>query len=68
MLACVFGCDALFEDGYVSVKDGAVIGTTTVDLETAIGRYIDKIRGRTASGYSDAAVYFDWHRTHVFMS
>ncbi|MEX0153477.1 hypothetical protein [Microbacterium sp. LMI1-1-1.1] len=68
MLACVFGCDALFEDGYVGVENGAVIGTAMVDLQTAIGRHIGKIRGRAVDGYEDAAVYFDWHRTHVFMS
>ena len=30
MLACVFGCDALFEDGYVSVENGTIFGATSV--------------------------------------
>ena len=68
MLACVFGCDALFEDGYVSVENGKIVGTTSVAGNTAIGSRIGQLRGRSVDRYADAAVYFDWHRSHVFMS
>lgn len=68
MLACVFGCDALFEDGYVSVENGTIVGATIVAGSTAIGRRIDQLQGRSVDRYADAAVYFDWHRAHVFMS
>jgi len=40
MLACDFGCDALFEDGYVAVRDGVVVGTSAVDDTSAIGRHV----------------------------
>ena len=69
MPACVFGCDALFEQGYVSVGDQGEIlispqvkttlglaGYTTVSLE---GRKV----GVSTKGRED---YFSWHRTHRF--
>ncbi|MFE4727342.1 hypothetical protein [Microbacterium sp. NPDC056736] len=68
MLACVFGCDALFEDGYVSVENGTIVGAASVAGSAAIGRRIGQLRGRSVDRYADAAVYFDWHRAHVFMS
>lgn len=68
MLACVFGCDALFEDGYVSVENGTIVGATSVAGSTAIGRRIGQLRGRSVDRYADAAAYFDWHRAHVFMN
>jgi Arc/MetJ family transcription regulator len=68
MLACVFGCDALFEDGYVSVGEGVVIGTAAVADESAIKRRIDQVRGRAVEEYGSSATYFDWHRDHVFRS
>lgn len=68
MLACVFGCDALFEDGFVSVENGTIVGATSVAGSTAIGRRIGQLRGRSVDEYADAAAYFDWHRAHVFMS
>ena len=67
MLACIFGCDALFEDGYVSVENGTVVGTVNIAGGTALARRIEQLRGRSVDGYETAAVYFDWHRTHVFM-
>ncbi|MGW4928618.1 hypothetical protein ACWEOH_05625 [Agromyces sp. NPDC004153] len=67
MLACIFGCDALFEDGYLSVENGTVVGTGTVDLNSAIGRRIHMVRGREVEGYSESASYFQWHRQHVFL-
>ncbi|MDZ8171970.1 hypothetical protein [Microbacterium xanthum] len=66
MLACIFGCDALFEDGYVSVEDGAVIGTAAVADASAIGRRISQIRGRAVDEYTTSEIYFAWHREHVF--
>lgn len=67
MLACIFGCDALYEDGYLSVENGTVVGTGRVDLNSAIGRRIHLIRGRQVEEYSESASYFDWHRHHVFL-
>lgn len=68
MLACVFGCDALFEDGYISVEGGRVIGTSKVSSESAIGRRIEELRGRSVPNYSQSAAYFDWHLQNVFLA
>lgn len=66
MLACIFGCDALFEDGYLSVHNGRVVGTDAVDSNSAIGRRINQIEGRVLHDYANSAMYFEWHRQHVF--
>jgi hypothetical protein len=66
MLACIFGCDALFEDGYIGVENGKVIGTSQESHHSAIGRRVEQLRGRPVAFYEESANYFDWHRRHVF--
>ncbi|GAA3462123.1 hypothetical protein ACFFSW_14130 [Saccharothrix longispora] len=65
MLACSFGCDKLFELGYVTVgEDGAVLTASTggpLDL------HLELLRGRvTESLHDGSAPYFRWHRENVF--
>ena len=66
MLACIFGCDALFEDGYVAVLAGVIIGTPAVASSSAIGRRIAEIAGRKIEDYEASAQYFEWHYEHIF--
>lgn len=66
MLACIFGCDALFEDGYVAVLAGVIIGAPAVPGSSAIGRRIAEIAGRKFEDYEASAQYFEWHYKHVF--
>ncbi|WP_421735238.1 hypothetical protein [Cellulomonas sp.] len=68
MLACIFGCDALFEDGYIAVQDGALVGTGHVDDESAIGRRVRALEGRHIGGWQQSARYFEWHHENVFRS
>ncbi|TWX40970.1 hypothetical protein ES689_06160 [Frigoribacterium sp. ACAM 257] len=68
MLACIFGCDALFEDGYISVDGGRVIGTSTVGRMSAIGRRVRELHGRIVPNYSQSAAYFQWHLQNVFLA
>ncbi|MFP3714713.1 hypothetical protein [Puerhibacterium sp. TATVAM-FAB25] len=67
MLACIFGCDALFEDGYVAVRDGTVVGTTKVDRSSSLGQHIGNLEGRTVAKYDVSAKYFEWHEEHIFL-
>lgn len=65
MLACSFGCDKLFELGYVTVgEDGAVLTASTggpLDL------HLELLRGRVTGALHDgSAPYFRWHRKNVF--
>ncbi|AEI12059.1 hypothetical protein [Cellulomonas gilvus] len=66
MLACVFGCDALFEDGYVTVRDGVIAGTSVAGGPSAIGHRIAAIAGRAVVDYETSASYFEWHDEHIF--
>lgn len=68
ILACIFGCDALFEDGYISVAGGKVIGTSTVSKVSAIGRRVGELHGRRVPNYLQSAAYFDWHFQNVFLA
>ncbi|QQQ74881.1 hypothetical protein IOD16_27650 [Saccharothrix sp. 6-C] len=64
MLACSFGCDRLFEVGYVSVgEDGAVLVASAGGLDP----HLDHLRGRVAEVFHErSAGYFRWHRRNVF--
>jgi hypothetical protein len=70
MLACLFGCDALFEAGYLAVDDnGFVMVTKDVDHATSIGRRLAHLSGRPVSAFtSGSAPYFAWHRSNTFRS
>jgi hypothetical protein len=64
MLACVFGCDALFENGYVSVDhDGTVVvSASAASLDGPVGGYLARLAGRRCPAHTPfSAEYFDWH-------
>ena len=65
MLACSFGCDRLFELGYVSVaEDGTVV---TADGGEVLGPHLERLRGRVVEVFHPrSAGYFRWHRRTVF--
>lgn len=69
MSACRFGCDELFERGYISVDhDGAIILSDTVRSSEHVNVYArqhlaDRIFGRSMSG---SRAYFAWHRANKF--
>lgn len=68
MLACKFGCDALFEEGYLAVSDGGLIEMSAyAPSEGAAYAYLSQLRGRTCSAWAPASEkYFRWHRSHTF--
>ncbi|MFG2661786.1 hypothetical protein [Streptomyces sp. NPDC048425] len=65
MLACTFGCDAVYEHGYVTVAAG---GTLQAADSPEVATYIqEKLAGRTVSWWNDSREpYYQWHRTHTF--
>jgi hypothetical protein len=69
MLACVFGCDALYEVGYLSVSEEGVI-LVTDDPDGRLGAVTDRLAelaGKTCSAFTDvSARYFAWHRESIF--
>ena len=69
MLACTFGCDALYEAGWITVgSDGRIKGIEAGTVPA--GRLRDHMRqlaDRQCQAYSQASEsYFTWHRTTIF--
>ncbi|WP_253190923.1 HNH endonuclease [Arthrobacter sp. SRS-W-1-2016] len=65
MLACLFGCDALFERGYLVVGDYGTIEAGRPGPEP-VGERIKGLIGRKCLAYDERSRgYFGWHRqTH----
>ncbi len=69
MSACRFGCDELFERGYIGVDDdGTIILSERVQSSKHINAYAqqhlsDQIFGKSMSGRRN---YFAWHRDNKF--
>ncbi|MER7755279.1 hypothetical protein [Kitasatospora sp. NPDC097643] len=67
MPACVLGCDALFEDGFVYVDEGGTVRASSAaeashDLLSAAGA----LAGTTCTAFGEeSAVYFGWHREEI---
>lgn len=69
MLACSFGCDALYESGWITIAQDGRVQTARLDkLEP--GTFGDRLRsldGRPCSAHSAGSEpYFAWHRSSVF--
>lgn len=59
---CRFGCDELYERGYISVKDGQVVRLANEYVPTKVEAYLKDIVGNLVSEYdSESKKYFDWH-------
>jgi len=67
MLACVFGCDALFEAGF-SVNENGKIATSSFEPEhEAIAKKLIDLDGRPVGAHTDeSTTYFTWHYSNVF--
>ncbi|WP_067839576.1 hypothetical protein [Nocardia lijiangensis] len=69
MLACVLGCDSLFERGYIGVGSGGeLLISNAVTASTEVEKHVtDHLRGRTTHWWKESREpYFAWHRDHVF--
>ena len=59
---CKFGCDELFENGYIVVKDGQFHSMNKTPTTKDIDLYINQIEGKRCTYYnSDTEKYFKWH-------
>lgn len=64
MLACLFGCDALFELGYVVVGDQGIIEHGGRGSGQAADRIRDIVGRRCTAFGENSRQYFAWHRQH----
>ena len=66
MLNCVFGCDQLYERGYISVDaSGQVVKSRKLTNETE-KRYMESIVTTTVNVPADQKQYFAWHLKNKF--
>ena len=69
MPACALGCDALYEQGFITVAPGGgiLVSPRTAELPEVAAYVDDRLAGRTITYWTDTrSPYFHWHRTHTF--
>jgi hypothetical protein len=69
MLACVFGCDTLYESGWITVgQDGRVQTIPPTSTPGGrIGQHLQALQGRQCTAHNlSSETYFAWHRTIIF--
>ncbi|WP_433529585.1 hypothetical protein ACQPYA_25430 [Micromonospora sp. CA-263727] len=69
MLACVLGCDSLYEHGFVAVQPGGAIEVSPqVALAPAVAAHCSTVLTRKTTDWWSASrePYFAWHRGHTF--
>lgn len=66
---CLFGCDSLYERGFVSVEDqGQVVVTERGNMTKTVREHLRRLRRRKCSCWSDEnAEYFRWHYERQFL-
>ncbi|MFI6788893.1 hypothetical protein ACIBG4_16360 [Nonomuraea sp. NPDC050383] len=62
MPACQFGCDALYEAGYISVGHDGIIVSSAPDADGVLADRLESLAGRPCLSFSeDNRRYFAWH-------
>lgn len=64
MLACLFGCDALFELGYIVIDGQGIIERGRRGNDEVEHRVADVIGRPCPAHGNESRQYFDWHREH----
>jgi len=59
---CKFGCDELYEKGYIGVEEGNVVQLKHDELTGNLQSYIDSITNNQCSSWNNKTrQYFEWH-------
>jgi hypothetical protein len=69
MAACAFGCDDLYEKGYLAIDDDGhiLVGPLVADDISPVGRRLAELQGRICSAFTPTSrEYFSWHREHIY--
>lgn len=67
MLCCKFGCDELFEQGYIAVNGDGQIIRTDQKRDTVADSYSEIVVGRSLVIPEGQREYFDWHYANRFV-
>ena len=66
ILMCEFGCDALFERGYITVSHGHVGWKPGLPITKIVERRVEELVGRQCAQWTkDNEVYFEWHHART---
>ncbi|MFJ6389003.1 hypothetical protein ACIQJT_15485 [Streptomyces sp. NPDC091972] len=69
MLACLLGCDSLFEHGFVAVEEGGQLRISPVAASAPpVAKYIaEHLADRSVAWWTtEREPYYAWHRSHTF--
>ena len=59
---CSFGCDYLYERGYIAVADGKIVNLNKKPVTSTISQYLSQITDNECSYWNDdTAPYLQWH-------
>lgn len=62
MPMCRFGCDELYEKGYITILNGEIVRTKNLDATEIINGYIHELEGKSCSYWNNnTQKYFKWH-------
>lgn len=62
---CKFGCDDLFENGYITVVDGYILSAKNKLTTPALTRVINKLISRKCHSWNENnSKFFEWHHCH----
>jgi hypothetical protein len=65
MPMCKFGCDEIFEKGYITVENGKFISQNKSPNTSSLNEYINSVVGKTCNYWTvETEKYFHWHRQH----
>ena len=67
MLACVLGCDSLFDKGFIYIdQSGTIKVTSKSDGYPDLSQFVSALDGQVAKAFStNAKGYFAWHETNI---
>ena len=67
MLCCLFGCDVIYEQGYVAVSpSGNVLQSPLLRDDLGAARHVSHIMQSHIQVSEKESSYFDWHLAHTF--
>jgi hypothetical protein len=64
MLACVLGCDALFEKGFIYVSEaGKIALNPPSEPSESLVAFMGELDGKTSKAFNaQSSKFFKWHR------
>ncbi|MCZ7382893.1 MAG: hypothetical protein O8C64_15160 [Candidatus Methanoperedens sp.] len=67
MPMCKLGCDALYENGYITVIDGKIVICNSGHLTRILIEYTNSLKDRSCMAWnSNSSKYFKWHNKFAF--